>query len=232
MEELKSLGIIIPCYNEEGNIKECVERIPKMPWDTEIIVVNDGSKDGTVDVVKDIMKKRRDVKLVSYEKNGGKGYAFRKGLENSSSDVVVILDADITSPPESIPEIVKPIFEGGADFVNGSRLIYPMEKGAMKLLHIPGNKVFVLLVSLIIKQKLTDSLCGFKAFKRKMLLGKLKEDGWPDFELLIKAKRNGLRISEVPIYYRARKAGVSKMKTFRHGYRMFKMLWRSVRYKD
>lgn len=232
MNKPKSLGIIIPCYNEEGNIEECVARIPKMPWPTEIIVVNDGSKDNTQEVVKNIVKKRKNVKLVSYEKNGGKGYAFRKGLEKSTADVVIILDADMTSPPESIPEIVKPIFEGKADFVNGSRLVYPMEKGSMKWLHIPGNKMFAFLVSWVIKQKLTDSLCGFKAFKRKMLLGKLKENSWPDFELLVKAKKNNLRIAEVPIHYKCRKAGVSKMKTFKHGTKMFKMLLKSIRAED
>lgn len=231
MENLKSLGVIIPCYNEEGNITKCIKRIPKMPWDTEIIIVNDGSKDRTADIVRGITKKRDDVKLVSYEKNIGKGYALRKGLENSAADVVIILDADMTSPPEDIPNVVKPIFEGKSDFVNGSRLVYPMEKEAMKWLHIPGNKLFALLVSLIIKYRITDSLCGFKAFKRKMLLNKLKEDSWPDFELLIKAKRNNLKISEVPIHYKARKAGISKMKTFKHGYQMFMMLLESLRCK-
>lgn len=232
MKGLNSLGIIIPCYNEESNIKECIEHIPKMRWCTEILVVDDGSKDRTAEVVREIMKNRNDVRLISYKKNCGKGYAFRQGLKESSADVVIILDADMTSPPKSIPEIVTPLFEGKADFVNGSRLVYPMEKGSMKLLHIPGNKIFALLVSLIIKQRLTDSLCGFKAFKRELLLGKLKENSWPDFELLIKAKKNGLKIIEVPINYKCRKAGVSKMKTFKHGYQMFKMLWKSMRDKE
>ena len=130
--------------------------------------------------------------------------------------------------PEEIPDVVKPIFDGEVDFVNGSRLIYPMEKGAMKFLHIPGNWAFALIISLIIRQHITDSLCGFKAFLIKSFRGKLKEDSWPDFELLIKAKRLGMRIVEVPIHYKRRRGGVSKMKTFKHGYSMLKMLIRSL----
>lgn len=228
----KSLSVIIPCYNEEANIAECIRRVPKMPWATEIIAVNDGGKDGTADAVKKVMNSIPNVKLVSYDQNRGKGHAFRKGLEKSSGDVVIILDADMTSPPESIPDIVKPIFEGKADFVNGSRFVYPMEKGSMRWLHIPGNKMFALLASLIIRQRISDSLCGFKAFRREMLLGKLKEDSWPDFELLTKARKNKMRILEIPTHYKARTSGVSKMKTFKHGYQMFKMLWKSVTTKD
>jgi hypothetical protein len=106
-----------------------------------------------------------------------------------------------------------------------------MERKAMRPLHVFGNKGFAILVSLIIKEKLSDTLCGFKAFKRKMLLNKLKENSWMDFELLIQAKRNGLRIIEVPIRYRARKAGDSKMKTFKHGYEMFAMLVKALKEK-
>ena len=198
-----------------------------------IIVVDDGSKDGTAEIARKTKNPNvRKLKVISYKPNRGKGYAFRKGLESAEGDVVIILDADMTSPPEEIPLMATPIFKGKADFVNGSRLIYPMEKGAMKLLHIPGNRMFALLVSLITKSYLTDTLCGFKAFKRKMLPAEqLKENSWMDFELLIKVKRNNLRIIEVPIHYKARKAGTSKMKTFKHGYNMLMMLFKAIRSK-
>jgi len=220
--------------NEEGNIGECLKRIPQMPYETEAIVVDDGGKDRTAEIARKIKSKHlKQIRVVSYRTNKGKGYAFRKGLERAEGKVAIILDADMTSPPEEIPKIVNPIFEGKAEFVNGSRLIYPMEKGAMKWIHIPGNRVFALLVSLIIGKHLTDTLCGFKAFRTDMLtVDKLKEDSWMDFELLIKAKRNNLKIIEVPIHYKARKAGNSKMKTFSHAYNMFMMLLKALRKND
>ena len=219
-----SLSVIIPCLNEEEIISDCIKAIPKMPWTTEIIVVDDGSTDKTVEVVKEL--NRKDVRIVSYKPNRGKGYAFRQGMKAAKGDVVVIQDADMN--PKELPEIVKPIFEDKADFVNGTRLVYEMEKGAMKPLHVPGNKAFALIVSMFIGQKLTDALCGYKAFKRKVLSGQLKDDSWPDFELLLKAKRNHMRIVEVPIHYNARKGGESKMKTFSHGWSMLSKLIKAV----
>ena len=222
-----NLSILVPCYNEEDNIEECLRRVPKMPWNTEIIVIDDGSNDNTAKVA--LKTKVKNVKVISYKPNHGKGYAIRTGINAARGTFAIILDADMATQPEEIPIVVKPLFDGTADFVNATRFVYPMEKGSMKTLHKPGNKVFALLVSLIIKQYLTDSLCGFKAFRVKPFRGKLKEKGWPDFELLIKAKRMNMRILEVPIHYRWRVAGVSKMKTFKHGYSMLKMLAKSLR---
>lgn len=228
------LSIIIPCLNEEDNIGGCIKKIPRMPYETEVIVVDDGSEDMTTEIAR---KTRNDnvikIKVISYKRNRGKGYAFRKGLENAEGKVAIILDADMTSPPEEIPLVIRPIFEGKADFVNGSRLVYPMEKGAMKWLHIPGNRIFALIVSFIIGKYLTDTLCGFKAFRIDLLpIEKLKENSWMDFELLIKAKRDNMRIIEVPIHYKARKSGASKMRTFKHGYNMLIMLLRALRKND
>jgi glycosyltransferase involved in cell wall biosynthesis len=228
MKRPKSLSILIPCYNEEDNIRECIKRIPSMRWKTEVLVIDDGSSDKTTQFAKGVGYRGR-LKTIHYKPNRGKGHAVRKGLEAARGDVAIILDADMSSPPEEIPLIVKPIFEGKADFVNGTRLVYPMDKGAMKLIHIPGNRIFALLVSMIVGKYLTDSLCGFKAFKVKPFARKLKEDSWPDFELLIKAKRMGMKIVEVPIHYKVRVGGVSKMKTIRHGYNMLNMLLRSLK---
>ena len=197
-----------------------------MACNTEIIVIDDGSKDNTAEVAR--KTKAKNVKVISYKPNHGKGYAIKTGVDAAKGEFAIILDADMATQPEEVPIVVKPLFDGNADFVNATRFVYPMEEGSMKPLHKPGNKMFAFLVSLIIKQRLSDSLCGFKAFKVKPFRGKLKENGWPDFELLIKAKRMNMRLLEVPINYRGRVAGVSKMKTFKHGYSMLKMLIRSL----
>ena len=124
--------------------------------------------------------------------------------------------------------VVKPIMEGRADFVNASRLVYSMEAGAMKWFHVPVNHLFAFLVGLLVGARLTDSLCGFKAFRKSMLFEHLQEDGWPDFEMLIQAGRNGMRVVEVPTHYMARRKGASKMKSFRHGFAMLLMLLKAV----
>jgi len=214
------LTVLIPCYNEEESIREIIDRIPNMPWKTEILVVDGGSQDSTSQAAKSA--KRNGVRVIRYEKPRSKGYACAYGIERARGKITVIQDADMN--PESIPSVVKPIFEGKADFVNGTRLILPMEKGAMSILNKFGNKVFALLVSSVIKQRLTDSLCGYKAFHTNLLKGRLKEDDWPDFEMIIKAKRHGANIVEVPIRYNARKHGEVKMKPVQHGWSMLKML--------
>lgn len=230
IKNTNSLSIIIPCYNEEDNIEECLRRIPKMPWKTEVIVVDDGSKDNTSKMARKVKAKYRmnNARIISYKQNHGKGYALRTGIQAAKGTFGIILDADMATQPEEIPSVVKPLFDGKTDFVNTTRFIYPMEEGSMRPLHKPGNKVFAFLVSTIIGQRLNDTLCGFKAFRIKPFKNKLRENEWPDFELLIKAKRMNMRILEVPINYKGRVAGVSKMKTFKHGYSMLKMLVRSL----
>lgn len=219
------ISIVIPCYNEEDNIGECIRQIPEMTLESEIVVVDDGSTDRTAERARE--SQRPFLKVVRYEKNLGKGAALRTGLQHATGDIVVLLDADYTSPPSEIPKILKPILDGKADFVTGTRLIYPMEQNAMKTIHRLGNKISAFMISLYIGQRITDSLCGLKAFKKKSLIGKLKENGWPDFELLIMAKKNGMRIMELPIHYRARRAGASKMNTCKGFYRMPALLIKS-----
>ncbi|MEM2916697.1 MAG: glycosyltransferase family 2 protein [Candidatus Woesearchaeota archaeon] len=215
------LTVLIPCYNEEESIKQCVMAVPDMPWSTEILVVDGGSKDDTFKVAKSIKKK--GLRVIRYSPARTKGYACAFGLKHARGKVTVIQDVDMN--PADIPQIVRPIFEGWADFVNGTRFILPMEPGAMSRLNKFGNKwIFSTLVSLVIRQKLTDSLCGYKAFHTSLLRGKLKEDNWPDFEMLIRAKRAGARIVEIPIRYVARKGGTPKMRPFRDGFSMLKML--------
>ncbi|MEK7849510.1 MAG: glycosyltransferase family 2 protein [Candidatus Omnitrophota bacterium] len=215
---MAKISIVIPCYNEEDNIGECIRKIPEMNCESEIIVVDDGSTDRTAECARE--SQRPFLKVIRYEKNLGMGAALRTGLQYATGDIIVLLDADYTSPPSEIPKIIEPILDGKADFVTGTRFIYTMEQNAMKTVHRLGNKIAAFMVSLYVGQHITDSLCGLKAFKRKLLIGKLKENSWPDFELLITAKKNKMRIVELPIHYRARKAGASKMNTFKGFYRM------------
>ncbi len=220
------VSVLIPCYNEEENIQECIKRI-NLPYDHEIIVIDDGSLDKTAEKAKEI--KRLNLKVVRYEKNQGKGNAVKVGIRNSSGDIIVIQDADMATPPEELPHILNPILEGEADFVNGTRFFYPMKKKVMRKLRVAGNKIYAKIISLIIGVNLTDSLCGFKAFNIKKFKNfELEEKSWPDFELIFKAKKNGLKIVEVPIHYKERKGGKTKMKILKDGLNFWRMIIKNV----
>lgn len=222
--KIMSCSVIVPCYNEEENIKECIERIPEMGIGTEVIVVDDGSTDDTSSVVKKIMLEKKNVRLISYQKNRGKGYATREGLNASKGEILMILDADMAVPPEDLPKFYELIASGKAEFVNGTRMVYPMEGEAMRDLHIFGNKIFSHIFSYLLGKYVSDTLCGTKVFFRKdYQFMKMKEDAWPDFDLLFGASKLGLNIKEMPVRYREREAGSSKMKTFTHGFLLLKM---------
>ena len=163
-----SLTIIIPSHNEEGNIVACINKIPDLKWKTEIIIVDDGT-DKTAALAQELAKKRKNLKVLHFNQRLGQGGAFLKALEIAQGDVIITLDADYTVNPSEIEKIVTPIFNDEADFVNTSRFIYSMEKGAMTFSHKIGNKFFTLLTSLVIKKYLTDVFCGTKAFKRDLL---------------------------------------------------------------
>lgn len=216
-----SYSIIIPCYNEEGSIAECLKRLPDLQRDCEIIVVNDGSTDRTAEVVRSMMPGRPALRLVDYDQNRGKGYAVRAGLEASTKEVLMILDADMAVRPEDLPLFMEPFECSDAEFVNSTRMIYPFTRAAMGPLHVFGNRMFARLLSLLLNHPLTDTLCGTKClYRRNYQHFCLTDPDWPDFDLLFEASRQGLKIVELPIRYQPRRAGVSKMRTFRHGWLM------------
>ncbi len=223
-EKKLSCTVVIPCYNEEENIKQAIETVPKMGTKTEVLVVDDGSSDKTVQVVKRVMKKNKNLKLISYKPNQGKGYAVKKGFDAVVTDTMMIQDADMTVPPEELPRFFNLIAEGKADFVNGTRLIYPMEEQAMRNLNMIGNVVFGHVFSWLLGERITDTLCGTKALFRKDY-GKIKMSGksWGDFDLLFGAAENKLKIVEMPVHYKKRIAGESKMKVVQHGLSLLKM---------
>lgn len=220
-------SVIIPCRNEEENIENAIRRIPKMGTKTEIIVVNDGSTDKTADKVRALQNEFPDVRLIDYSPNRGKGHAVHLGFEAATEDVLMILDADLSVSPEELPRFFEPLNRAQCQFVNGTRMVYPMEKQAMRTLNLLGNKLFGLLMTFIIGQNLTDTLCGTKAFYRRDYEYFDKGmDRWGDFDLLFSAARMGLKILEVSVHYKERRSGESKMKTFRHAFHLLGVVFK------
>ncbi|MBI4017558.1 MAG: glycosyltransferase [Candidatus Aenigmarchaeota archaeon] len=217
-----SVSVVIPAYNEEGNIAECIKRVPNVGKDMEIVVVDDGSKDRTAERANNAAKHDKRVRVVSYAPNRGKGMAVKAGLDAATKEVVVVLDADMAVPPEELPRFIEPLAQGKAEFVNGTRLLYPFESGAMTDLHMIGNKAFARVFSWLLGSRVTDTLCGTKAYFRKAHGTKIKlvSRSWPDFDMLFGASRSNMRIVEVPVHYMKRVAGESKMKTWQHGFKL------------
>jgi hypothetical protein len=220
-------SIIIPCYNEEGNISKCISRIPRLDRDYEIIVVNDGSRDKTAEAVKSVMKTNKRVRLIDYKNNRGKGYATRLGLNAATKEVLMILDADMSVRPEDLVMFVEPFESQNAEFVNGTRLVYPLGDDAMRALHIIGNKIFSMIFSYVLNQNVTDTLCGTKClFRKDYRRIKMEDNAWPDFDLLFGAAKHNLKIVEMPIWYQNRQYGKSKMRTLKHGWMLLKAAMR------
>lgn len=213
-----SCTILITVYNEEKNIEACIRRIPALNREYEILVVNDGSTDATASIVDKLQREFKDLRMISFEQNKGKAIAVEKGIEEARKDAVVILDADMAVAPEEIPLFLEPLDTNVADFVNGTRLVYDMEKKAMAQIRRIANYTLALMFSAVIKCRITDTLCGTKAFLKKNFMGiKISEERWGDLVLLCAASSKGLRIAEIPISYHTRIAGESKMRFFSDG---------------
>jgi len=223
-----SVSIIIPCHNEEMNIAMCYSRIPHMGSSQEIIFIDDGSTDKTKDRIAELMTKDNRIRLISYSNCRGKGHAVRSGFSVATGDVLIILDADMSVMPEDLPKFFSVLSEGRADFVNGTRMIYPV-KQSMHFLHILGNRICACLFTCMLRQRITDTLCGTKAFLKRdygKISRSFKDDRWGDIDLLIGAARAGLRVAEIPIRYQRRLFGCSKMRPFRDGLVLFfRALW-------
>lgn len=227
-----TVSVIIPCKNEKGNIEDAVKRVPEMGKGTEIIFCDDKSTDGTADEITRMMKEypQKNIRLVN-----GPGICKAKnvwtGFDAAQGDILMILDADLTVIPEELPYFYKAISEGRGEFINGSRMIYPMQSQAMRTFNIIGNKFFSMAFSYLLGQRLTDTLCGTKVLWRrdwprvKGLLGSWGiEDRWGDYELLFGAAKLHLKIVEVPVHYLERVYGETKMtKRITNGLVMLRM---------
>jgi SAM-dependent methyltransferase len=228
-----SCSIIIPTRNEAGNIEGAVERTPELGSWTELIFVDGQSTDGTVEKIDEMINlhgDKRRIKFVRQDPAIGKGDAVRLGFDAAEGDILMILDSDLTVPPEDMPKFYTPLAEGAAEFVNGSRLVYPMEKEAMRLLNVIANKLFSLAFTWLLEQRITDTLCGTKVLFKKdydriaanrSYFGDF--DPFGDFDLLFGASRLGLKITEIPVRYRARTYGDIKIERFKHGWLLLKM---------
>jgi len=226
-----SVSIIIPCFNEQENVSICLSRIPHMGSYQEVIFVNDGSVDCTEEKIKELMAGDERVRLVSYPLCQGKGHAVRKGFDTAKGDVLMILDADMSVMPEDLPKFFGVFLRDKADFVNGTRMVYTV-KQSMHILHVLGNKIFSLIFTLLLKQRITDTLCGTKALLKKdyeKIKLSSKADPWGDFDLLLGAAKLGLRIKEMPVRYQKRIYGHSKMQPFKHGFILFLRVLRTLK---
>jgi SAM-dependent methyltransferase len=227
-----SVSVVIPARNESGNIENALLRMPKMGSHTEVIFVEGHSTDNTLDEIKRVCDKYKDKWDVKFylQDGKGKGDAVRKGFSMAGCDILMILDADLTVPPEQLGKFYDAIASGKGEFINGTRLVYPMEKQAMRFLNIIGNNFFSVLFSWLLDQRLKDTLCGTKVLLKNNY-NKISEnrhyfgefDPFGDFDLLFGASRLNLKIVEIPIRYHAREYGETNISRFKHGWLLIKM---------
>lgn len=226
-----SATVVIPCRNERGNIEAAVARLPRFAEQLEIIFVEGHSGDGTLEEIRRVIAAypQYDIKVLVQD-GKGKGDAVRKGFAAARGDVLVILDADLTVPPEWIPRFYEAIRLGTGEFVNGTRLVYPMEAQAMRFLNMLGNRVFSILFSWLLNQRFTDTLCGTKVLSRahynqiaanRAYFGDF--DPFGDFDLIFGAAKLNLKVVEVPVRYASRTYGTTQISRFQHGLLLLRM---------
>jgi glycosyltransferase involved in cell wall biosynthesis len=227
-----TVSVVIAARNESGHIDELLARIPCMGGQTEIIFVEGNSTDDTYAAIERAISAnpQLDCKLLK-QPGKGKGDAVRTGFDAATGDILMILDADITVPPEDLPRFYDIMANGSAEFVNGVRLVYPMEGDAMRFANLIGNKFFSWAFSWLLGQPIRDTLCGTKVLWKKdyqriadnrAYFGDF--DPFGDFDLLFGAAKLNLKIMEVPIRYRARRYGETNISRWSHGWLLLKMV--------
>jgi len=227
-----STSVVIPARNESGNIEAAIQRLPKFGKSIEIIFIEGNSTDDTWSKIQETAKKYKSTHNIKIGQQAGKGKgdAVRKGYNMATGDILMILDADLTVPPEDLPKFYDAIASGKGEFINGSRLVYPMEKDAMRTLNILGNKFFSILFSWLLEQPFKDTLCGTKVLFRKDYLQLAENrrffgefDPFGDFDLIFGAYKLNLKITELPIRYQERTYGDTNISRFKHGLILLKM---------
>jgi SAM-dependent methyltransferase len=232
--ELKQMSttVVIPCRNERENIENAVKRLPDFCEDLEILYVEGNSQDGTLDEIHRVIASYPDKDIKVLVQDGkGKGDAVRKGFSHARGDILMILDADLTVPPEDLPKFYKAIVAGKGEYINGTRLVYPMDDEAMRFLNFWANRTFSVLFTWLLNQRFTDTLCGTKVLTKKRYeqivanrsyFGEF--DPFGDFDLIFGATKLNLKIIEVPVRYKAREYGETQISRFRHGWLLLKMV--------
>jgi ubiquinone/menaquinone biosynthesis C-methylase UbiE len=225
-------SVIVPARNEAGNVEAAVQRIPEMGRGTEIVFVEGHSRDQTWEEIKRVKAAypNRDIRILK-QQSKGKGGAVREAFAVASGELLFILDADLTMPPEELPKFYEAARCGTADFVNGVRLVYPMEKESMRFINMIGNKFFSLAFSWLLGQSIKDTLCGTKVLFRSDYEAVARNrryfgdfDPFGDFDLLFGAAKLNLRIVDLPIRYQARTYGDTNIQRWRHGWLLLQMV--------
>jgi SAM-dependent methyltransferase len=226
-----SVTVVVPARNERGNIQALVDRLPAMGPSDELIFVEGHSSDGTWEEIQRVVASHPGRRMRCLQQRGrGKGDAVRLGFAEATCDVLMILDADLSVPPEVLPRFHRALADGVGDFVNGSRLVYPMEEKAMRFANLLGNKFFAAAFSFLLGQPLKDTLCGTKVLRRSDYEAIAREreyfgdfDPFGDFDLLFGASRQTLKIVEIPVRYRERVYGETNIQRWSHGWLLLRM---------
>jgi glycosyltransferase involved in cell wall biosynthesis len=227
------VSVIVPARNEAGNIARIFATVPEMGGGTALVFVEGHSTDDTYETIKKAISANphRSSHLLRQEGNG-KGDAVRLGFKHATGDILMILDADLTVTPDDLPRFYEVLVSGKAEFVNGVRLVYPMEKEAMNFLNLLGNKFFSLAFSWLLGQPIKDTLCGTKVLRKadyeriaanRSYFGDF--DPFGDFDLLFGAAKLNLKICEVPIRYRERTYGTTNIQRWKHGWLLLRMVF-------
>lgn len=226
------VSVIVPARNEAGNVPAIFERTPEMGGGTELVFVEGHSTDGTYEAIARRIAENpgRCCRLLR-QPGKGKGDAVRLGFSEASGDVLMILDADLTVPPEDLPRFYEALVSGSAEFVNGVRLVYPMEGEAMRFANLLGNKFFSAAFSWLLGQSIKDTLCGTKVLWKRAYESIARNrnyfgdfDPFGDFDLIFGAARLNLRICDLPVRYRARRYGTTNIQRWRHGWLLLRMV--------
>ena len=226
------VSIIVPTRNESGNIKSIFKRIPKEFSKFEYIFIEGHSTDDTVEEIKRQIELHPEVNASFYQQEGkGKGDAVRLGFSKSKGDILMILDADLTMPPENLPRFYDGLVSGVGDFINGVRLVYPMEKDAMRFFNFLGNKFFSVVFTFFLGQPVKDTLCGTKVLWKKDYeeIAANRDyfgdfDPFGDFDLLFGAAKLNLKIVDMPIRYTERVYGQTNIQRWKHGWLLLQMV--------
>ncbi|NCN28623.1 glycosyltransferase [bacterium] len=231
-----SVSVVIPARNEAGNIQAAIDRTPDMGTGTEIIFIEGNSTDNTWETIQKAKEQSsRNIRIMQ-QSGKGKGNAVRDAYAVAKGEILMILDADLTVPPEELPKFYNAVASGQCDYANGVRLVYPMEKKAMRFLNMCGNKFFSIAFSWALGQNIKDTLCGTKVMLKtnyekiatnRSYFGDF--DPFGDFDLIFGSAKLNMKFSDIPIRYRERTYGDTNIDRWSHGWLLIKMLFFSLK---